>query len=132
MKYLLDTNACIRYLNDSSASVRGRLEKIAPGDVGLCSVVKCELYYGAAKGQIRDKTIAALDLFFETLPSLPFDDQAAAVYGAIRAELERRGTPIGANDLMIAAIALANGLTLVTHNSREFGRIKGLALDDWE
>jgi tRNA(fMet)-specific endonuclease VapC len=63
---------------------------------------------------------------------LPFDDAAAEAYGRLRAELARRGTPIGPNDLMIAAIALAHDLTLVTHNTAEFSRVSGLRLEDWE
>jgi len=73
-----------------------------------------------------------LKRFFDAFISLPFDDRSAAVYGDIRAKLERQGTPIGPNDLMIAAIALANDLILVTHNLREFERIDNLKYEDWE
>ena len=98
----------------------------------LCSVVKAELLYGASKSQVGEATRLKLELFFSGFRSAPFDDLAAAAYGGIRAELERRGTPIGPNDLMIAAIALASRATLVTHNLREFQRIAGLTLVDWE
>ena len=98
----------------------------------LCAVVKAELLYGASKSHVGEATRLKLELFFRGFTSAPFDDVAAAAYGSIRAELERRGTPIGPNDLMIAAIALANKATLVTHNTREFERIAGLGLVDWE
>ena len=82
----------------------------------------------------RDPTraIRAQRSFFSRYRSLPFDDVAADVYGRIRAELESKGTPIGPNDLLIAAIAVANDLTLVTHNTNEFSRVTGLVLEDWE
>ena len=76
--------------------------------------------------------IAGLIHFFDGFASLPFDDRAAEAYGTIRADLERQGTPIGPNDLLIAAIGLASGAILVTHNSREFGRVAGLKTEDWE
>jgi tRNA(fMet)-specific endonuclease VapC len=130
--YLLDTNTCIRYLNGQSAAVKARLEQLNRQDVNLCSIVKAELLYGAQKSRIRERMIAGLIHFFVGFVSLPFDDRAAEVYGTIRADLERQGTPIGPNDLLIAAIALANGAILVTHNSREFSRVAGLKTEDWE
>jgi tRNA(fMet)-specific endonuclease VapC len=90
------------------------------------------LFYGAMKSTDPVRTLTRQMAFLAWLPSFPFDDRAAGQYGRIRAVLELRGTPIGSNDLMIAAIALANSLTLVTHNLREFGRIAGLRIDDWE
>ncbi len=132
MTYLLDTNTCIRYLNGRSVSIKERLEALAPGEVGLCAVVKAELAFGAARSNDPARTLAKLAAFFAPFASLPFDDSCASTYGRIRAELEQAGTPIGPNDLMIAAIALTHGLTLVTHNTREFGRIPGLSLADWE
>jgi tRNA(fMet)-specific endonuclease VapC len=130
--YLLDTNTCVRYLNGRSASIKARLEQSKPEDLTLCSVVKAELLYGAAKSNIAERTLARLNIFFDVFTSLTFDDSAAAAYGNIRADLEKHGMPIGPNDLMIAAIALANGLILVTHNQREFGRVATLKLEDWE
>jgi tRNA(fMet)-specific endonuclease VapC len=98
----------------------------------LCSVVKAELFYGARKSQRPQRSLEKQQQFVNYFVSLPFDDEAAEVYGQIRAELERAGTPIGPNDLMIAAIAIANDVMLVTHNAREFRRVKGLRLEDWE
>ena len=132
MSYLLDTNACIRYLNGQSENIKTRLEQLRPDEVVLCSVVKAELLYGAAKSNVGERTLARLDRFFSLFNSLPFDDRSAAAYGAIRADLERRGVPIGPNDLMIAAIAVANDSILVAHNTREFGRVGNLKEEDWE
>lgn len=109
MTYLLDTNTCIRYLNGQSASIRTRLERSTPEEISLCSVVKAELLYGTAKNQAAECTFAHLRRFFELFRSLPFDDRSATAYGEIRADLERRGVSIGANDLMIAAIPAAAG-----------------------
>jgi len=132
MKYLLDTNACIRYLNARSERLRERLDVTPPEEVAVCSIVEAELFFGAAKSQSPDKTLAAQRLFLEKFYSLPFDSDAALHYGKIRADLERRGNPIGANDLLIASIAVANKLILVTHNTREFAVVVGLSLEDWE
>jgi len=132
VKYLLDTNTCIRYLNGRAPSVRRRLEALDPAMVAVCSVVKAELFAGAMKTASPQTTLAKQDDFLDQFVSFPFDDRSARVYGEIRAELERLGTPIGSYDLQIAAIALANGLTLVSHNIREFTRVPELALEDWE
>jgi len=132
VKYLLDTNACVRYLAGRSLVLRALLEATPPDELAVCSVVKAELRYGAYKGQRTETTLRAQDILLGQLRSLPFDDAAAEVYGQIRAALERAGTPIGANDLLIAAIALANHLVLVTHNTTEFCRVPGLVVEDWE
>ncbi len=102
------------------------------GDVALCSVVKAELLYGAARSQQPERNQAQLQRFFAGFPSLSFDDQAAAAYGTLRAALEASGTLIGPNDLMIAAIALASGLVLVTHTTAEFSRVPALKIEDWQ
>ena len=132
MTHLLDTNACVRYLNGRAISVRERLAALPPGAVALCSVVKAEMYAGALKSNNPARSRAAQQEFFDQFLSLPFDDAAASAYAAVRAHLEAAGTPIGPYDLQIAAIALANGLILVTHNTREFSRVPGLVLEDWE
>ncbi|MEI6415406.1 MAG: type II toxin-antitoxin system VapC family toxin [Pseudomonadota bacterium] len=97
----------------------------------LCAPVKAELWYGACKSQRIAENQASLIRLFDDFPSLPFDDEAALRLGDIRAQLARRGTPIGPYDLQIAAIAVAHGLTVVTHNTREFSRVPGLMLEDW-
>jgi tRNA(fMet)-specific endonuclease VapC len=108
------------------------MERMHPADVLVCSIVKAELYYGANRSYRKPQTLAALEEFLNLFTSLPFDDSAARVYGKIRAELSSKGIPIGPNDLMIASIALANEVTLVTHNSREFGRVDALLIEDWQ
>ena len=132
MTYLLDTNTCIRYLNGRSESVQRRLEATRPQDVLLCSMVKAELFYGVHKSAKPERNRERLQRFVDQFVSLPFDDEAAAEYGQIRARLESGGTPTGPNDLCIAAIAVTNDVILVTHNTREFSRVEGLMLEDWE
>lgn len=135
MRYLLDTNACIRYLNGQSKRVKNRLESTRPQDIALCSIgsiVKAELFYGVEKSAKRERNMERLQRFIDQFVSLPFDDEAAVEYGQIRAQLEAIGTPIGPNDLCIAAIARVKDITLVTHNTREFSRVDGLKLEDWE
>jgi tRNA(fMet)-specific endonuclease VapC len=130
--YLLDTNACIVYLNRPLSNVRQRLKTIPPNDIAVCSIVKAELSYGAMRSHNPSKTLAGQEKFIRLFVSLPFDDVAANIFGRIRAELAAVGTPIGPYDLQIAAIAMANNLILVTHNGKEFSRVNGLNFEDWE
>lgn len=132
MTYLLDTNTCIKFLSGRSDSVRRHFETTAASDMVLCSVVKAELLYGAFKSARPAANLEKLARFFERFVSLPFDDSAAEIYGVIRARLEGQGRTIGPNDLLIAAIALSDQRTLVTHNLGEFSRIEELSLEDWE
>lgn len=132
MSYLLDTNACINFLQQAQGPIAQRLALLPADEIVLCSVVKMELRYGAERSSRRDENLQLMARFFDQFLSFPFDDQAAEVAGQLRAHLAALGSPIGPNDLLIASIALANGLTLVTHNTREFGRVPGLALEDWE
>jgi tRNA(fMet)-specific endonuclease VapC len=130
--YLLDTNACIAVLNGSSQPLIARLQSHNPGDILLCSIVKAELIYGAYYSSRAADNLRLLDRFFEPFISLPFDDACCDAYSRIRSDLAREGTPIGPNDLLIAATAVANDVTLVTANSTEFGRVAGLQIDNWE
>jgi tRNA(fMet)-specific endonuclease VapC len=130
--YLLDSNTCIQYLNGKSTNIRLRLTGTKPSLIKLCSIVKAELWYGASRSRNVSAALAKLDVFFKPYESMHFDDPAAAEYGRIRGYLEEAGTPIGSNDLMIAAIAWEHQLTLVTHNIREFSRVPGLVVEDWE
>lgn len=132
MKWLLDTNACIRYLNGRSARLRDRLAAASPNDIAVCSIVKAELFFGASMCQRPEETLIRQQQFLEPLHSYPFDDESAANYAKIRSHLKTLGTPIGPNDLMIASIAITNGLTLITHNISEFARVPGLSIEDWE
>ena len=131
MKYLLDTNICIYVIKQKPVQVIERLQTIEPGEIGISAITVAELEYGAAKSAFPDKNRLALVKFLAPFEILPFTDTAAMVYGRIRADLEQSGLPIGAYDLMIGAQALAGGLTLVTNNEREFGRIAGLQVENW-
>jgi len=130
--YLLDTNACIRILNGTSPSLTDRLRVVPRSIVRLSSVVKAELLYGARRSSRVSENLRLLERFFDTIASLPFDDRCAEEYGLLREELDRAGTPIGPNDLLIAATARAHHAVLVTHNVREFSRVADLRLEDWE
>jgi tRNA(fMet)-specific endonuclease VapC len=132
MRYLLDTNACIAHLSGRSRELTERLRATASSQVAICSVVKAELLYGARKSAKVEVNLARLAAFFVPLVCLPFDDAAAEQYGLIRFSLEQQGTPIGPNDLMIAATALANGLTVVTANEAGFRRVPGLVVENWQ
>jgi tRNA(fMet)-specific endonuclease VapC len=130
--YLLDSNVCVTYLKGKSPLLQQRLNSIPVAEILVCAVVKGELFYGSRRSNNPTKSLQLQQQFLAQFVSLPFDDAAAVVYGEIRAALAMAGTPIGPNDLQIAAIALANDLTLVTHNTREFSRVKGIKLEDWE
>jgi len=132
MKYLLDTNACISYLNKAESPVRKRMQMLKPSEILLCSVVQSELYFEVMKSATPLKNLSRLTPFLNQFTSLPFDNKAARKFGRIRADLAKAGIPIGPYDLQIAAIALVNSLILVTHNTREFSRVVGLSLEDWE
>ena len=127
---LLDTNICIYVINARPPQVLARFKQHRLGDIGVSSVVAAELAFGVAKsGSVRNRQ--ALEMFLAPLVMLPFDDAAVWVYGTLRVELERRGTPIGALDTLIAAHALSQRAQLVTHNTREFAQVPGLQLVDW-
>lgn len=127
---LLDTNICIYLINAKPAAVLARFQQHRLGDIGVCSVVAAELAFGVAKsGSTRNRQ--ALEMFLAPLNILPFDAPAVWVYGDLRANLERRGTPIGSLDTMIAAHALSQQAMLVSNNTREFARVPGLQLDNW-
>jgi tRNA(fMet)-specific endonuclease VapC len=132
LKYLLDTNACIRYLNGRSPGLRARMAACDDTDIAVCSVVKGELYFGAAQSNDPARTRTNQDAFLSRFVSLAFDDAAANIYGVVRAELTRIGRLIGPNDLLLAAIAISNDLTLITSNVSEFGRVSGLRVEDWQ
>lgn len=132
MIYLPDTNVWIGYLNPGQSPVKQKIITLSPADICFCSVVKAELFFGAYKSLKKEENLALLNMLSSRFISLPFDDNAAKSYGRIRADLAASGRPIGPNDLLIAAIALANKVTLVTHNTDEFGRVAGLKIEDWE
>ena len=131
MIFLPDTNVWIRFLNPGENLVKDRFLATDPSTIWLCAVVKAELFFGAMKSSRIRENLALLDELFANFESLSFDDYAARKYGEIRSELAQKGTPIGPNDLMIAAIASVHEAVLVTHNTREFTRVAGLKIEDW-
>lgn len=130
--FLLDTNVCIRLLNQSQSNIVQKFQYYQPNELALCSIVKAELLYGARHSQDVESNLQLLNQFFVPLASLAFDDRCAEEAGLIRADLTAQGKPVGPNDLLIAAIARANDAVLVTHNTAEFSRITGLRLQDWD
>lgn len=134
MAFLLDSNAWICWLRQNHATLVARIKQEDPANVVLCSVVLGELFYGAERSGDANRlsNLERVKQLLSEYESLPFDDAAAEEYGQLRAYLANQGTPIGPNDTMIAAIALANGLTLVTHNTAEFSRVPGLMIEDWQ
>lgn len=132
MSYLLDTNVWARYLNGRSPAIRQKFRGVDLTQVFICSIVKSELAYGAFKSRNPDLTYRKQNDFITLFVSLPFDDASALIFGRLKAQLELTGEMIGIKDLQIAAIALANDMTLVTHNTAEFGRVTALQIEDWE
>ena len=130
--YLLDTNACIRILNNTSPPLIARLRQCDPAQIHLSSVVKAELLYGARHSARVAENLRLIERFAAPFTPLPFDDTCADHYGLIRADLAAQGRSIGPNDLLIAATARAFDLTLVSHNTAEFTRVVGLRVEDWE
>ncbi|MGQ0677405.1 MAG: type II toxin-antitoxin system VapC family toxin [Rhodospirillales bacterium] len=133
MIFLLDTNACIAGLDDDPPSVNDRIERaIDAGDtVGVSAIVLAELWYGVAKSARIGSNSTRLLAFLVPLRIIAFDEEAAKTAGSIRAELARKGAPIGAYDCLIAGHAMRLGATLVTADTREFRRIQGLNCQDW-
>lgn len=129
MKYLLDTNAIIAILKGQPAFL-ARIRRRDPQDFGIPAIVAHELFYGAHKGYRTVENLARVDaLLFEVVD---FDRDDARRAGELRAVLTTRGTPIGPYDVLIAGQALARSLILITRNTREFDRVKGLRLENWE
>lgn len=133
MSHLLDANTCIDHMRHGpSSKVTAKLLSASPGSVYLCSVVVGELLFGALRSTQSAANLSKVRTFCAPYVSLPFDDRAAEEYSLIRTHLTGLGQIIGANDLLIAAIAVSNGMTLVTHNTSEFSRVPRLALEDWQ
>jgi tRNA(fMet)-specific endonuclease VapC len=130
MRYLLDTNVWIHYLKNSNSSIEARLRTTPVGDIAACSIVRAELLHGARKYGNKERRVQLVEQTLAPFCSLPFDDAAAQHYAKIRDQLEIRGEVIGPNDLMIAAIAMQHGLTIVSSN-REFQRVAPLSVQDW-
>ena len=131
LKYLLDTDVFSLMVKGQDAAINTRLQSLAKGEAVLSVITAGEFYYGVAHAPVsalRDQRAQRLLDFFGLLP---LDGEVATRYGTVRAELRRAGTPIGPNDLWLAAQALAHGLVMVTRNAREFKRVKGLKVETW-
>ena len=131
MRYMLDTNICIYAIKRGPREVIERLKEHNTSEICISSVTYAELIHGVEKSKAVDKNCIALTLLLTDIEILPFDISAAEGYGEIRTELERKGTPIGPLDMMIAGHARSLGYTVVTNNIKEFERIDGLRLENW-
>lgn len=131
MKYMLDTNICIYVIKHKPDSVIEQFLAHDPNEICISSITYAELMHGAEKSQAVEKNRMAISLFLSAITILDFDSYAAESYGEIRADLERKGAPIGPLDMLIAGHARAEGLILVTNNTREFTRVEGLWVEDW-
>ena len=131
MRFMLDTNICIYMIKGKPPQILSRLKGFNLGDLSVSSITLSELEYGVAKSSKPQQNRDALDAFPAPLEILPFNGEAAHRYGQIRAYLEKEGKLIGAMDMLIAAHALSASITLVTNNTKEFGRIPGLRLENW-
>ena len=129
--YLLDTNICIYAMKDKYPALSKKLFQIPPSDIFISSVTVSELEYGCSKSNWGNRSRNIMNLFLSAFTILPFDEKDARIAGRVRAELVKSGTPIGPYDIQIAAQGLSRGLTVITHNTKEFERIPELKLEDW-
>ena len=132
MKYLLDTNLCIYIIRHPRSRTAARFETIPDEDVVISTVVAGELLAGPMRKKRPPVDAMAVDEFLQTAAALPFDMDCARVFAAISAAIIDAGTPVGGLDLAIAATAIHHGLTVITHNQRDFGKIPGLQYEDWQ
>jgi len=131
MRYMLDTNICIYVIKHKPETVFQKLQNINPEDVCISSVTYAELVHGVEKSAAVEKNRLALSMLLANMEILDFDVDAADCYGKIRAALEKKGTPIGPLDMMIAAHAQSLGYTVVTNNVNEFSRVSALQIENW-
>jgi tRNA(fMet)-specific endonuclease VapC len=130
-RYMLDTDICSYVMKRSNDLLLRRLQEVPVSDVCVSVITKSELLYGVEVSPRRQQDEAALNAFLSYVEVLDFPDQASPHYAQVRSNLKKLGTMIGANDLFIAAHARSLGLILVTHNTREFGRVPRLVTEDW-
>lgn len=131
MRYLLDTNICIYLIKERPADVLYRFSQHSPREVATSIITLFELEYGIQKSKYHQRSQDVLVKFLKPLNIINLDFSSVAESAAIRAQLERKGTPIGSYDLLIAGIARSRGITLVTNNIKEFKRVEGLLLENW-
>ncbi len=132
MKYVLDTNACIRILKGDAPSMLRKIDHVSNDNIVIPAIVRFELYYGAYKSGRSVETLKRLNDFLEAFEHADMDSRVGEIAGKLRADLERKGQPVGPYDLLIGATALSLGCILITHNKREFSRIDNLVIEDWE
>lgn len=128
--YFLDTNICIYALKGAFPNIQTRIAATQPNKIKIASIVKAELLLGAKKSNNR-KTPKIVESFLRPFSVIGFCDECATTYAESRAKLEQNGEIIGPNDLILAATVIANNGILITHNTKEFSRIKGLRIEDW-
>lgn len=131
MLYLLDTNICIYLIKRRSDTLLNRMRVFRTGEIGVSVVTVAELQYGVSKSENKERNQAALEAFLLPLDIAEFTVGETVIYGQIRSELEKQGRPVGPLDTMIATHALSLDVPLVTNNTREFERVKGLRVEDW-
>ena len=131
MRYMLDTNICIYAIKHKPEKVFQKLQEVEPEDVCVSSVTYAELVHGVEKSAAVEKNRLALSMLLASIEILDFDVDAADCYGKIRADLEKKGTPIGPLDMMIAGHAQSLGYTVVTNNVKEFSRVMNLKIENW-
>ncbi len=131
MKYMLDTNICIYAIKHKPDIVIKKFLSHDPEEICISAITYAELMHGVEKSMAVERNRIAMSLFLSPITILQFDERAAEEYGRIKAELEKKGTPIGPMDTLIAGHARSSGLILVTNNTGEFSRVTGLAVEDW-
>ena len=131
MNFLIDTNICIYIMNKRPPEVIHRFKNMEVGQIGISTITVSELNYGASKSNLRKQNFKRLEEFLAPFEIIPYSQSASKYYGEIRSRLENQGNVIGPLDLLIAAHALSENLTLVTNNEKEFKRIKSLKVENW-
>lgn len=131
IRYMLDTDICIALIKNRPEAMRSRLSRLSPEEVGISGIVAAELWFGVEHSQKKKQNTAALKDFLEYVSLLDWPCEASKTYGQIRAGIQKKGTPIGAMDLLIASHALFLDAVLVTNNTKEFERIPDLKIENW-
>lgn len=128
--FFLDTNTCVYFLNGKYPSIREKILTTSPQDIHIPSIVKAELIYGAYKSKKKEENIEKVEMFLEPFEIVPFEDRMGYLYAEIRSVIEKKGTIIGPNDLLIASIVKFHNGILVSNNVREFKRVPGLLIEN--
>ena len=131
MRFCLDTDTCIHAMKGNYTAIADNFRRYEPADFGIPAIVHAELQLGILKSKNPERTREIVDRFLAPFAIIAFDSNAAKSYARIRFDLESKGSPIGPNDLLIAATAQSRNLILITHNTNEFNRVTSLAIEDW-